>query len=170
MDKQILRTSDYQTFFGGGAMRSLLDWNLIVRGSYRVEEIYSRDRSLLGALHTVWYTGPDGLSGEWRDPGYRPLRVREVDTNRAGAARNSHIGMLQRSFENSGGPIQLVLPAFSVNDGEFLLLDGNHRAVAAFRSRLEVRIGVFALTGPVDSEVLPDLLHFASVDDRNEGR
>jgi hypothetical protein len=43
-------------------------------------------------------------------------------------------------------------------------LDGNHRAVAAFKSEQDVRLLVFAIAGIDNPLMLPDLLHETDAD------
>jgi hypothetical protein len=51
-----------------------------------------------------------------------------------------------------------------------VLLDGNHRAVAAYLTGVPVRTLLFVLHGPVDEAILPDLRHHRSASGVNLGQ
>lgn len=128
---------------------------------YSVVEKFSRSVGDLGELQTVWYVWPDGTLGDWRDQGSRRLSVREAAARRDFPNKESYdyVQTLISEIRASSTPPQLVLPCYRAQRGEFIMLDGNHRAVAAFRSGVEVRLLAFAVTGPDDPLLLPDLLH-----------
>lgn len=58
----------------------------------------------------------------------------------------------------------LVLPCYRTSGGKLLILDGNHRAIAAFKSGEDIRLLIFAVTGLDNPLVLPDLLHETNSD------
>ncbi|MEA5364715.1 hypothetical protein VA596_34650 [Amycolatopsis sp., V23-08] len=151
---------DFARFFGDGGIRTLLDWRRL-EAECRIEATTSRSRVLLGDLRTVWYNGPDGRDREFRDADARPLRVRETGRTEASwpEGRAARIAEFEARFRGDGGPIQLTLPVYALGDDEFLLLDGTHRAVAAHRTGGNVRLALFAVHGPVDEAMLPDLRH-----------
>ncbi|GAA4383746.1 hypothetical protein GCM10023088_51210 [Actinomadura verrucosospora] len=116
---------------------------------------------MLGDLFTVWYAGPGGRQAEWRDPGAEPLRVRDaargtVLWERDRRRKLDDFGTL---FRAQTEPVQLVLPVLRAESGRRLLLDGTHRAVAAYGADAPVTLFVFALRGPAGPEMLPDLVH-----------
>ncbi|MEV6828051.1 hypothetical protein [Amycolatopsis sp. NPDC051102] len=150
--------ADFVRFFGDGGIRVLLDWTRLA-AECRIEASTSRSAAMLGDLRTVWYAGPDGRDGEFRDPGARPLRVRETGCTEAtwSAERAARISDFETRFRADPGPVQLALPVYVLGDDGFLLLDGTHRAVAAHRAGGEVRLLMFAVHGPRDETMLPDL-------------
>lgn len=128
---------------------------------FAVEEYYGSSRGVLGDLFTVWYTTPGGRQAQWRDPGAVPLRVRD-------AARGTIVWECDRRrkledfgtlFRAQTEPVQLILPVLCAASGRNLLLDGTHRAVAAYGSGAPVTLFVFTLRGPAGPETLPDLAH-----------
>lgn len=116
---------------------------------------------MLGSLETVWYIQPDGSLGDWRDQASRRVSVQETigipDFPSVESA--AYISYLTAHAENEAVPTILVLPCYRTQTGKLLILDGNHKAVAAFRAKQEVRLLVFAVTGIDNPLILPDLLH-----------
>jgi hypothetical protein len=151
---------DFVTLFGDGCIRARLNWSRL-RSDCWIEQSFSRSRDELGDLFTVWYAGADGAHADFRDPGARPLRLREVGLTEATwpAQRLSRIAALHEQFAAADRPVQLPLPVYALGGGSSLLLDGTHRSVAAYRSGADVRLLLFAMHGPVDASMLPDLGH-----------
>jgi len=145
-------------------MRAWLSWDLLRKPDTQITEIYSRSRDDLANLHTVWYATPEGANGDWRNASDRPLRVSEAAQtfNDWPSERAPHINFFQTQFERYGYPIQLTLPAYSPNGHDTIILDGTHRAVAAHLAQKDVRLIIFALQGPCDPDILPDLMHYSS--------
>jgi hypothetical protein len=158
---QSIKIADFITVFRGAGIRSWFDWDRLEPGSYSVIEEYSRTKSVLGRLETVWYVWPDGSLGDWRNQDNRRVCVEEAASltrfpNDKGLA---YINELAVRIDNATAPEILVLPCYRTRTGKSLLLDGNHRAIAAFRSKRDVRLMIFAVTGADNPLLLPDLIH-----------
>lgn len=155
--------SDYETVFRDSEIKSWLDWDLVNEAKCRVREIYSRSAELLSGLHTVWYRAPDGTNGDWRNQGDRPLRIGEVSTTRSTwpAERQARMKYFMQELRKLEHPLLLVLPAYSPNDHDTILLDGTHRAAAAYLGKVQVRLMIFTIMGPCDARILPDLKHYS---------
>jgi hypothetical protein len=154
--------SEFEEIFRDSEMRAWLAWDVIRESANEVEEIYTRSTDVLAGLYTVWYATPDGNNGDWRNPEDTPLRVGEtlktLDT--WPPERSQHIAYFRTQFEASQYAIQLTLPAYAPNEKDLIILDGTHRATAAYLTGKDVRLIIFALHGPCDSRVLPDLMHY----------
>lgn len=157
-----MNVGEFVTVFRDGAVRAWLNWAKIGDGSCELIERHSRSRDELGAVFTVWYRTPGGQPGDWRNPEDHPVRVRDArrELQSWPDDRHARVDRFTNVFAESTEPVQLVLPAYVVGEDEYLLLDGNHRAVAAFEQGCDVRVLLFALRGPLSAEVLPDLSHF----------
>ncbi|MFF8591192.1 hypothetical protein ACF061_07055 [Streptomyces sp. NPDC015220] len=148
-------------------IRARLDWRRLaeVRAGVRVETL-SRDTAgqRLAELFTVWYVDPAGGEGSWGAPGSRPLRVEAADRALPDwpGEREGAVSALARAFAEGAGPLPLTLPAYRVDEARYLLLDGNHRAVAAHRAGRALRLTLWSLAGPVCEGILPDLRHYAA--------
>jgi hypothetical protein len=159
--RSTIRVSDFITIFRGAGIRSWFDWELLQSCNYSVVEVFSRSRTLLGAAETVWYTWPDGSLGDWRNQGNQRLRVEDVAARDNFPDKKSHdyIQSLTSDMRNNSTPPSLVLPCYRTERGKVLILDGNHRAIAAFKSEVDIRLLIFAITGTDNPLMLPDLLH-----------
>jgi hypothetical protein len=115
----------------------------------------------MGGLETVWYTWPDGSIGDWRNQGNRRLQVKEAATRPDFPNESSYdyIERLISDIRAGSTPPYLVLPCYRTQRDKLIILDGNHRAIAAFRSDMDVRLLIFAVTGTDNPLLLPDLLH-----------
>jgi hypothetical protein len=67
---------------------------------------------------------------------------------------------LAAEYQEYRDPVQLVIPALSLGPDATILLDGNHRAVGAYRAAVPVRLFIYALQGDIPIDLLPDLRHF----------
>ncbi|SFB36903.1 hypothetical protein SAMN05216266_109115 [Amycolatopsis marina] len=145
----------------GRFIRTELNWDAAARSGCHVSTRNCRLRTELGEFHTVWYLGPHGGRAGVNDPSARPLRVREAG---APALLTAERNLVVREFENefvrAGAPATLELPVYETESGVRILLDGNHRAVAAHRSGLPVDLLIHRLHGPADAAILPDLVHY----------
>ncbi len=157
-----MRVREFEAVFRDAGVRAWLDWNALHDGGIAVQETFSVDRDLLGDLFTVWYLAPDGTPGDWRNDADNPVRVRRASESLAAwpADRTERIERLADEYREYRNPVQLVIPAVSAGPQATVLLDGNHRAVAAYRAGVAVRIFLFVLHGEIPRDLLPDLRHF----------
>jgi hypothetical protein len=156
-----IKISDFITIFRDAGIRSWFDWELLQSPSYSVVQIFSRSVSDISRFETVWYSRPDGSLGDWRNQEDRRISVRDAATRQAFPNKESedYIQRLISDMRAASTPPYLVLPCYRTQDRKVIILDGNHRAVAAFRSATDVRLLVFAISGPDHPLLLPDLLH-----------
>lgn len=156
--------NEFEEIFRDSEMRAWLSWESLRQADVGVREIYSRSREVLAHFSTVWYTTPDGQNGDWRNASDRPLRVGEATQtfDNWPTGRAARVEDFRAQFKKSEYPIQLTLPAYAPNDRDIIILDGTHRTVAAYLTQKEVRLIVFALQGPCDAAVLPDLAHYSA--------
>ncbi|OXM54889.1 hypothetical protein [Amycolatopsis alba] len=154
-------TSAFALIFGDGGIRAKLDWRRVA-AECAVEERYSRSRKELGELCTVWYADGSGHDAGYDHQGSRPLRVSEAAVTEASwpRARATTIAALRREYVRADRPVHLALPGYRVGD-EVVLLDGNHRAAAAYLADADTRLLLYILRGPTDSGMLPDLRHYS---------
>lgn len=149
-------------------IRARLDWALLTRAGAGVE-VETLDgaagRRRLAELFTVWYADGTGAGSRWDAPGSRPLRVAESERAlpRWPEDRRRAVVSLRQAFAAGSGPLDLTVPVYRAGAGRHVLLDGNHRAVAAHLvPARELRLTLCALTGPVREDILPDLRHYAA--------
>lgn len=151
----------------GPDIRARIDWARLagVPTEVRVEaSLEGAAQQRLAGMFTVWYADSAGRNCEWSAPGSRPLSVRGARRTLPTwpQERRRTVAALMRAFAAAPEPVTLTLPAYQVREGRSVLLDGNHRAVAAHQAGVEVRLTVCSLIGPVCESVLPDLRHYAT--------
>jgi hypothetical protein len=158
-----MRFVDYQTIFRTSEMKALVAWDILERLDCKVEEIYTRSVERLSCFHTLWYRTQGGKDGDWRNAEDIPLRVGEASStfDSCPSQRREHVTAFREKFAQTRKPLQLTLPAYSPNDHDTILLDGTHRAVAAYLAHADVRLLIFAVRGPCDPRILPDLQHYS---------
>ncbi|MFI9587522.1 hypothetical protein ACIHCQ_38225 [Streptomyces sp. NPDC052236] len=155
-----MRVDQFVDAFQGGGVRVQLSWDRLDSSEFSATHTVSRSTGLLGSLFTVWYEGQQGGNSDWRRAAH-PLRVSEASRTEPDwpANRRHRVSSFEKEFVQAREPIQLVLPTYALHDGGLLLLDGTHRAVAAHRASVPVRLLIYTLRGPVHQDVLPDLRH-----------
>lgn len=158
MNGAAINIDEFAAVFGNGSIRVQLNWPRAIR-ECAVEEQFSCSRTELGRLYTPWYDRTDCVQP------YRfaaPLRVHALEQrlpDGGPAERAREIAELTARFIASAQPVVLPLPAYHTGD-TVILLDGTHRSIAAYRARADVRLLLYILHGPTDSEMLPDLEGF----------
>lgn len=111
-------------------------------------------------IFTPWYMTDADIETNWADPLGRPISVqvavRVFD-------RLSHRDRFKYPIEQLGAgvPFPRLLPAYQLPDDRFLLLDGNHRLVAACFLQIQCEIALMVCDGPLEESALPDLRHWA---------
>ncbi|MEU8931517.1 hypothetical protein AB0D30_16690 [Streptomyces sp. NPDC048409] len=154
---------DFAARFRPG-IRAKLDWNALAEAcvNVRVESFVGDEaKQCLAALFTVWYADSAGADSSWNAPDSLPLRVGAADRTLHSwpDSRSRTVTALTRAFSASPEPVSLTVPAYRVGWGRHVLLDGNHRAVAAHQADVDVHLTVCSLVAPVCESILPDLRH-----------
>lgn len=142
-------------------MRAQLSPDLLGDPPRPVEERFSTSRDVLGDLITVWYATPAGRQTDWHHPEAVTHTVRQASDNlkRWDRERKDRLDGLVRRFRGEDEPVQLVVPALALDGERALILDGTHRAVAAYHAGVPVTALIYALRAPLSVETLPDLAH-----------
>ncbi|RFU40069.1 hypothetical protein DZF91_19085 [Actinomadura logoneensis] len=161
MRKAPIDTSQFIRLFLGRHVRAQLSPDLLGDPERGVEERFSTSRDVLGDLLTVWYATASGHQTEWNHPEAVTHTVRQASDvlKRWDRERRDTLDRLVRCFRAQDEPVQLVLPALALDDGRALILDGTHRAVAAYHAGVPVTALVYALRAPLSARMLPDLTH-----------
>ncbi|NCD18395.1 MAG: hypothetical protein EOL89_00160 [Actinobacteria bacterium] len=143
-------------------IRAELDWEAAAGSSVWLEVL----DSLPGDWHTVWYLV--GRGTEWGRLGAHhesnavPLTVseaaREVASESGPLKDFDKVREIAAAFA-SHGSADLLLAAWRTRTGRTIILDGNHRVVAAALAGVPVRTVAMVIRAPADCTVLPDLVH-----------
>lgn len=148
---------DLRNFFqryGMPAITVQLRWDKLTNNT-EIEEVHLNILDELSALRTAWYAPQDNESTDFESAEKDNLTVGSVAADLDLVP--NHKGRIEQWIQvvRCEKP-SLVFPAYGLPNAEYLLLDGNHRAVAAaICEALPVTLHV--LKGEVSREVLPDL-------------
>lgn len=93
----------------------------------------------------------------WRET--TPVRDTELTAGTWSADRRHRVKHFEKEFAEACTPVLLALPGYAVGT-DTLILDGTHRAAAAFLAKADMRLLLFILRGPTRHEILPDLAHY----------
>ena len=125
-----------------------LNWITLASLSPEIKVLKINDNQQLGQFFTPWRRKSDGTYADGWDRSAEPLRV---NTNPFPPCLESNL----QSFSWQNSPLRL--PCYQISNGEYLILDGNHRAVCLHRLKIPFEVQAWVIAGPLDSNILPDL-------------
>ena len=152
-----------------------VNWHAIVAANSTVSRVQmSFSDGKFHAVFVPWYTrdGAPVCHDQRRvGPSWGPKKVHSrfpqkgdlpVTVGQAAAAGFRHPWMSEQRIEahRPTGKVRLLLPAYDVKRG-YLLLDGNHRAIATIRAGVDYDVELVVIHGPIDPRVHRDLVVFA---------
>lgn len=174
-----LSVADVRSLFGPPVTRVMLDWDAL-DAAHAPVTVQVLTGTGLHRLLTPWYLHPrTGREVSYDHPDATPLRAAEVPSHLAGLdpERLARINAIADSCTPHAETWLLpcyALPTFPARtetgpdgpdgpgeEGDLLLLDGNHRIAAHFVHHLHARVLALVVHGPLDPAVLPDLANHA---------
>ena len=139
--------ADFERLFVRRAIRTWVDWESLNDSNCTVRALVLTDVEALRRCQTVWYHS-HGDRADWRDQSARRTTVGEE------ADRIDRESLDPRLLD-----VPQVFPALDLGDGQLLLLDGNHRAVAMAALRDSIHVLLMVLVAPREPLLFPDLIH-----------
>ena len=123
---------------------------------------YLRDRADFERCYIPWYL--DGTRGfinntAESDPPFRACTMPVRQT----AVPSDHLSRIQgwrQRFQQTLHPVVFRIPAYSLPQDRFLLLDGNHRFLALTLLGRPFSVTVCSIDGPIDGNCLMDLRYW----------
>jgi hypothetical protein len=150
-----------------------LDWQRAFAEQWPICIIEFHQPQQIRALNVAWYCGDNGplpdiveINGQRQHacsvPQARPVTVGDVadHLDTWTIEKRRRIQQYAFAFQAFANPISIILVAYALPGKRFLLLDGNHRAVAAVLSGKEITATLVVICGPCDPAALPDLTHW----------
>jgi hypothetical protein len=162
-----MTVSDAQRAFGRPLVRVSLDWERLESLRAPVRAHVYADKGDLGALVHPWYADARGGETRWDFPDARPVNVAELASRPNLATthgRRERVDRIAREMSEWQPPLQVTAFGYELPDGKQLILDSNHRVAALAKlaaTGTAFRLIVLAVKGPLDGEILPDLMHHA---------
>lgn len=115
-------------------------------------------------VYTPWYESNGRIGAAYYELDARPLSVVEAARRRLEFDAKRAADIQEKVDLIASSDISLEVPAFALPGGRFLLLDGNHRIVALVASGHDAPVTLHAVTGPIESDALPDLARWIDRD------
>lgn len=152
--------SDLFISFFRDSIRVLLNWERMQAESWPVTLSVEETAS---AWYAPWYYDSSGSEVDYRATDAHPILLSEVPhhLNRFRRGRRETILAFSEQFRRQHDPTHLVVPAYSLRGGRYLVLDGNHRISGLVHAGSQFRAMFLAVHGPIVPEALPDLQHWA---------
>jgi hypothetical protein len=134
-----------------------INWSVLEAAGFSVSRInLSRTSALnLGGVFVAWYRR-NGEPVLWPERGVSPVTI-----GQAAKPNFEHPRIFETKISEKiqAGQFNWTLPAYDVGRG-YLLLDGVHRSIAALRACADYSIQLAVIHGPIDQNVLTDLIVF----------
>jgi hypothetical protein len=142
-----LSINDFLSLFTG--IQVDMDWQLLLSKNPEIDQSVISTNDDLGKLMTVCRS-KEGKYATGRD---NEAYILAVNTCRFPKKFEDEL----RRHQNAAAiPNNFYLPVYKLPDGH-LILDGNHRAVALYRSNIIPNLCMLSIKGPICAEILPDL-------------
>lgn len=136
-------------------IRVKLDWQRFQDSGVHIRMIHLQLPRDLQLLWTPWRSVVgDGESHEGHSA---PASVLAVAGDLGVAGRHA-AGV--RDKEQTVGSADLEAPALELPQGRYLLLDGNHKVVAAAVRQIPLQLKLFVISKPADMQLTPDIAPF----------
>lgn len=151
--------SDLFIAFSRDNIRVLLNWERMASEAWLVEVSVETDVSL---WYAPWYQDENAQEVDFRSPRGRPVLLPTVADrlDQLAPRRREAVIKFSAQFRKQNTPVQLVVPAYALGKGRYLLLDGNHRLAGLLHAGVAFRAMFLTIHGPIDPECLPDLAHW----------
>jgi hypothetical protein len=140
--------NDFLSLFSG--IQVSMNWQLLLSKSPQIDQLPISSKGQLGKLTTVCRVDKNGNYADGRD------NDADILTVGANPFPEKFENELRRHQNAATIPNNFYLPVYAINDGH-LILDGNHRAVALYRSGVIPNLCMLSINGPICSQILPDL-------------
>ncbi|MEQ9519693.1 MAG: hypothetical protein RLN89_09660 [Parvibaculum sp.] len=152
---EIMDACEFYRRYGRPAIELDFRWqHLSVATPIDITELSSREE--IECLLTAWYTPQEDERTDFLDGDKHNITLGEV-VSEPNLVRECHRNKIEYwTGELGRGTATLSIPAYALPDSKYLLLDGNHRAVAALQLGLYPLV-LHVVKGVVSRHVLADL-------------
>lgn len=150
--RRVMKPWDFQSNFKS-KIRVQLDWSKFISSDWPIELRYFSIPEDSSLVYTPWYAKPNGSACAYDSPDATPQSVASVASN--SALRAHHRVRIHPPSESI-----VMVPAYGLSGESILLLDGSHRAVSSRVTSTQLGLVAFVIKGPIDKDVLPDLVHW----------
>ena len=154
--KNIKTFTQFKEYFDND-IKMLLDWDKLETSKPNIYHIDVDVKKSGNTIFTPWYINQNMAPSDYLDPEAVPQSIFQISNNKLMMEHHNCIKILRNNAS-------LCFPAFDLGSKKYLLLDGNHRAVASiFSDEKELYIQLCVISCEIDPDFLPDLLHWHKI-------
>jgi len=148
----------------GSEIRMYFNWSRLMSEEWPVEIVTISGSNELAALRLPWCLSSKNEFVSFETEDGFPVRLSEVGVWFAylPTGIRDKIERFESEFRHAPRHVSFDFPAYAIPMQQHLVLDGNHKLCALTRSGVPFRLQMWAVNGPLDETVLPDLRHFLS--------
>jgi hypothetical protein len=143
------------------------NWERFLAEKWPIERISISDRAILGRCFMPWYIGKSGEDVAYDDAAGAPMSLTDVPKAME-ILNDERKGDLQEKIEKlqrgDAGP-RLIVPSYGLPDGNFFIMDRNHRLSAIMLTSGDFEIELWNVLGPHEEDCLMDLNHWLRKED-----
>ena len=147
-----------------GRIRVSFNWPQFRIQNWPVEKISIDGRRICPALRLPWYVGVNGMVS-FDEPGASPVRLSEVDRwySMLPEQQRTDIDNMRVEYLRRSRSLEPEIPVYALQNGEYLVMDGNHRLSALALSALSFSVDMWVVHGPIAASALGDLKYFSPI-------
>jgi len=145
------------------------NWDRFLSEKWPIELVTLVSHPDLCRCYTPWYVGAVADEVAYDDPLAAPMRLHDVPKafEILSDERKSDIQEKVDKYRTETGLIHFAAPSYSLPDGDYFILDRNHRLSALALSEKPFEVELWNVRGPLEEDCLLDLHHWLK--DKDEG-
>ena len=143
------------------------NWDRFLAERWPIELVTLVSHPDLCRCYAPWYVDPAADEVPYDDPQAVPMRLHDVPKafEILGVEHKAAIQEKVAKLRDSTGLIRFSVPSYSLPDGDYFILDRNHRLSALAVSEMPFEVELWNVRGPLDKDCLLDLHHWVKEDD-----
>lgn len=158
-----ISTEDFFEYFANPtAIRVSVDWWKVRQLKIPVKTRLADGWTELSKGYFPWYVSPGQQEAIFSDAGSTPIALADVAKLEPvlSPERRDKIREIRHWLMQGGPAFEIIIPAYELDAGRRLYLDGCHRLAAAAGLSSRIRAVLLSLDGPIDPNIIPDLAHW----------
>ncbi len=145
-------------------IRVQFNWRRFFVENWPVEVVVLRDKHGYAAMRLPWYLDKSNEFVNFDAPDASPVRLSDVAKwfDYLPNDRRETIKRFEGEIRSGVRNTEFEFPLYALPENQYLVLDGNHNLSALTFSEQPFSVRMYVVRGPIDPNVLPDLVHFAT--------
>ncbi len=143
-------------------IRAQFNWRRFFTENWPVEVLVLEDKRTFDALWLPWCLNASNAFVSFNAPSASPVRLSDVAQwfEYLPSNMRATIQQFEGEFRSGVRTTELEIPSYALPANRYIVLDGNHSLSALTLCGLPFIVHMYVVKGPVDPNVLPDLVHF----------